>query len=119
MIRLVVLAALAAAPVAAASASGPAPAPARLGVSAKEFRFSLSRTTVRRGPIVIELDNFGEDVHDLRLRRIGGTRTYAIPETASGERAQLDTKLRAGVYQLWCSVADHRARGMYATFRVR
>jgi hypothetical protein len=117
MIRLLALAALVAAPVATASAS--APAPARLGVSAKEFRFSLSRTTVRSGPILIELDNFGEDVHDLRLRRVGATRTYTIPETASGSRAELDTKLRPGVYRLWCSVADHRLRGMRATLRVR
>jgi hypothetical protein len=96
-----------------------AAAPARLGVTAKEFRFSLSRTTLKRGPAVIELDNFGEDVHDLRLRRIGGTRTYGLAVTKPGERRELDVRLRPGVYRLWCSVADHRARGMYARFRVR
>ena len=96
-----------------------AAAPARLGVSAKEFSFSLSRTTLRRGPAVIELDNFGEDVHDLRLRRIGGTRTYGVPVTKPGKRAELDVRLRPGRYRLWCSLADHRARGMYATFRVK
>ena len=86
---------------------------------AKEFRFSLSRTALKRGPAIIELDNFGEDVHDLRLRRIGGTRTYALPETKPDERAELDIRLRPGRYRLWCSVADHRARGMVATFRVK
>ena len=96
-----------------------AAAPARLGVSAKEFSFSLSRTTLRRGPAVIELDNFGEDVHDLRLRRVGGARTYGVPVTKPGKRAELDVRLRAGRYRLWCSLADHRARGMYATFRVK
>ena len=96
-----------------------AAAPARLGVSAKEFSFSLSRTTLRRGPAVIELDNFGEDVHDLRLRRVGGARTYGVPVTRPGKRAELDVRLRAGRYRLWCSLADHRARGMYATFRVK
>ena len=96
-----------------------AAAPARLGVSAKEFSFSLSRATLRRGPAVIELDNFGQDVHDLRLRRIGGTRTYGVPVTKPGKRAELDVRLRPGRYRLWCSLADHRARGMYATFRVK
>jgi hypothetical protein len=96
-----------------------AAAPARLGVSAKEFSFSLSRTTLRHGPAVIELDNFGQDVHDLRLRRIGGTRTYGVPVTKPGKRAELDVRLRPGRYRLWCSLADHRARGMYATFRVK
>src|SRR5437763_17000945 len=96
-----------------------AAAPARLGVTAKEFRFSLSRTALKRGPAIIELDNFGEDVHDLRLRRIGGSRTYSVPETKPGERGELDVRLRPGRYRIWCSIADHRARGMVATFRVK
>jgi hypothetical protein len=96
-----------------------AAAPARLGVTAQEFRFSLSRTTLKRGPAIIELDNFGEDVHDLRLRRVGGARTYGLPETKPSDRRELELRLHRGVYRLWCSVADHRARGMYARFRVR
>ena len=95
------------------------PAPARLGVVAREFRFQLSRPTLKAGPAIVELDNFGEDIHDLRLRRIGGSRTYALPETKPGERAQLDLHLRPGRYRLWCSIADHRQQGMYATFRVK
>jgi hypothetical protein len=106
--------------IALASLLGPgAAAPARWGVTAKEFRFSLSRTAVKRGPAVIELDNFGEDIHDLRLRRIGGTRTYGLPATKPGSRAELDVTLRPGTYRLWCSIADHRRRGMFASFRVR
>ncbi len=96
-----------------------AAAPARLGVTAKEFRFSLSRTALRQGPAIIELANFGEDVHDFRLRRVGGWKTYGVAQTKPGERRELDLRLRPGVYRLWCSVADHRARGMYARFRVR
>ena len=114
MTKLVILGAIAAGMLAPNAA-----APARLGVVAKEFRFSLSRTTLKRGPAVIELDNFGEDVHDLRLRRLGGTRTYAVAETKPGERRELELRLRPGVYRLWCSVADHRARGMAARLRVR
>jgi hypothetical protein len=94
-------------------------APARLGVGAGDFSFTLSRLAVRSGPIVIELQNRGEDAHDLRLRRIGGTRTYRLPETRPGEHAELETRLRPGRFRLWCSVADHRARGMSATLVVR
>jgi hypothetical protein len=110
---------LAAAAVIAAAATPAAAAPARLGVTATEFRFALSRTTLRRGAVLVELGNFGQDVHDLRLRRIGGTRTYGLPETKPGERHELAVRLRPGRYRLWCSVANHRARGMWATFRVR
>ena len=98
MTRLVVVGAAVAGLLAPAAAP-----PARLGVTAKEFRFSLSRTALKRGPAVIELDNFGEDVHDLRLRRIGGTRTYGLPATRPGGRTELDVTLRPGIYRLWCS----------------
>jgi hypothetical protein len=96
-----------------------ADAPARVGVSATEFRFSLSRTSLKRGAAIIELDNFGQDVHDLRLRRVGGTRTYALPETKPGERSELGLRLAPGRYRLWCATGDHSARGMRAAFRVR
>ena len=95
-----------------------AAAPARLGVVAREFRFQLSRPSVKAGAVIVELDNFGQDVHDLRLRRVGGTRTYALGETGPHGRAQLQVRLRPGLYRLWCSVADHRARGMQALLRV-
>ncbi len=102
-----------------AFAGAPAQAPGRLGVTAKEFHLLLSRQTVKAGHVVIELVNRGQDVHDLRLRRIGGTQTYALPTTSAGTRATLEARLRSGRYRLWCSIADHRARGMSAVLRVR
>ena len=93
--------------------------PARLGVSAKEFRLVLSRPSVKAGPVEIELQNVGEDPHDLRLRRIGGTRTYGVRVTKPGGRSIAEFRLRPGRYRLWCSVAGHRAVGMQAVLRVR
>ena len=93
--------------------------PARLGVSAKEFHLVLSRPSVKAGHVEIELQNDGEDVHDLRLHRIGGTRTYRIPGTKPGRRTTLEMALLPGRYRLWCSVSDHRALGMQAILRVR
>ena len=94
-------------------------APARLGVTAKEYRLVLSRATIKPGPAIVELDNLGEDVHDLQLQRVGGTRVYSIGVTNPGGRAELEASLRPGAYRLWCSIADHRARGMRATLRVK
>jgi uncharacterized cupredoxin-like copper-binding protein len=95
------------------------PPPARLGVSAKEFHLVLSRPSVKAGRVEIELQNDGEDVHDLRLRRIGGTRTYSVRGTRPGRRATIEISLLPGRYRLWCSIADHRALGMQAVLRVR
>ena len=107
------------APFLAALLVAAAPAPARLQVSADEFSFALSRAAVKKGPAIVELVNFGEDPHDLRLRRIGGTRTLRLRAVAPGRRGELEATLAPGKWQLWCSIADHRKRGMQATLVVR
>ena len=94
------------------------PAPARVQVVAKEFSFSLSRQHVRAGTAVIELANFGEDPHDLRLQRAGSRHVAGIGIVAPGQRKDLSLKLVPGRYSVWCSVADHRQRGMRATLVV-
>ena len=94
------------------------PPPARVQASADEFSLAVSRSSIRSGPAIIELVNYGEDDHDLALRRVGGTRTYRIGIVHPGTTGQLETRLRAGRFVLWCTLADHRARGMRATLRV-
>jgi len=101
------------------AAASPTKIPARAQVSASEFRLAMSRPAIRRGPAIIELVNYGEDDHDLALRRIGGTRTYRIAVVHPGTTGELDARLRAGRYAVWCTLADHQARGMRATLLVR
>jgi hypothetical protein len=93
--------------------------PARVQVGADEFGYALSRATIPAGPAIVQLANFGEDEHDLRLRRAGGTRTYAIRKIRPGKTAELEARFLPGRFTLWCSLADHRARGMTATLVVR
>ena len=93
---------------------------ARVQVAADEFSLVLSRQRVRPGPALIELVNFGEDSHDLYLRRLArGAKTFRIRAVRPGARAELELVLRPGRYRLWCSVADHHAHGMEATLVVR
>ncbi len=93
--------------------------PSRLQVSAREFNFALSKQSIRPGRTILELVNYGEDSHDLRLRRIGGKRVYRLAETKPGNRSELDFRVAPGRYRLWCSIADHRQRGMSAVLTVR
>jgi plastocyanin len=116
------IAALFAVTVAAAAAAAPllgASPPTRVQVTALEFEYRLSRLSVRPGPALIELVNYGEDEHDLVLRRVGGSRSFRVRNILPGSRATLAVRLRPGIYRLWCSVGDHRNRGMRATLRVR
>ena len=117
MRRLVVLvAALALAGAMPAHAAAPL---ARVQVVAEEFNYRLSRVRIPAGPARIELANFGEDEHDLRLRRIGGKRVYHLPSVLPGQRQTLNARLVPGLYRLKCTLGDHAARGMRAELRVR
>ena len=118
--RLIAAAGAAAMAVLVVSApTGAAPAsPARLQVSATEFRFALSRLQIKPGRAIIELVNMGEDDHDLRLRRLGGTRVWRLRRTDPGDRSQLRASFGTGTFRLWCSLGRHRQLGMRTTLRV-
>jgi hypothetical protein len=87
-------------------------------VVAQEFRYALSRQTIRSGWAVIELRNAGEDAHDLLMRRVGGKRVYVWPVAASGTLVVREFRLLPGTYRLYCGVGNHRALGMQATLVV-
>ena len=112
MIRLVATTVLAA-------ALSSHPTPARLGVQAEEFHLVLSRPSVKAGVVEIELQNTGEDPHDLRVRKVGGHHTFTIPVTKPGTRKTIAIHVKPGRYRLWCSLPDHRALGMQTVLRVR
>lgn len=117
--RLLAVGALVAVLTAASAAAAP-PQPARLQVTADEFTLALSRSAVRAGPAIVGLVNFGEDDHDLALRRRApGARTWKVRTVEPGDFRERQLRLAAGRYQLWCTIADHRALGMQATLRVR
>ena len=53
-------------------------------VVAREFSYSLSRTRLKAGTAVIELANFGQDAHDLRVQRIGARHIAGTPVVEPG-----------------------------------
>ena len=95
-----------------------APAPARIGANAFEFYFILSATTLRAGDTIAELNNRGEDPHDLHISRLDGSGEVSIPETLPSTYARVRFNTEAGTYRLWCSLPFHAERGMDATFEV-
>lgn len=110
------VAALAALTLPAAAATPP---PARVQVAAQEFSFTLSRLRIQTGPAIVELANFGEDPHDLYLRRTAeGAPTLRIRIVGPGKQGYLRARLAPGRFRLWCSLADHAERGMRATLLV-
>ncbi|MGE5409249.1 MAG: hypothetical protein ACM3NV_11635 [Syntrophothermus sp.] len=107
-------------PPAAAPEPEPEPVANRLGVRAVEYYFVLSRPRVSAGEVTIELDNRGEDGHDLRLQRQGGGEepVLEIAETQSLQHTTASFDLPAGTYELWCGLPGHREKGMETTLVV-
>jgi hypothetical protein len=92
---------------------------ARLSVRAFEWGLTLSRPTIPAGEVIVELNNRGEDPHNLNLQRNGGGEpTLEIPKTESLERRTARFTLPAGTYRLWCSLPAHDELGMNATLGV-
>lgn len=97
----------------------PEPEANRLAVKSAEYYYVLSRPSVRPGEVTIELNNRGEDSHNLNLRAEGGEGPPdVIPETDSLQRNVATLDLPAGQYRLWCSLPEHEERGMYTTLVV-
>jgi hypothetical protein len=100
------------------------PDPGRVLVRGEEFDLTLSKQKVRPGRVIVQFVNDGEDPHDLRVQRLvgglPGDDEFGTGYLGPAEVENLDSWLKKGsTYLLWCSIQDHRARGMEATLRTR
>ncbi len=90
-----------------------------LGVKAAEWSYILSRPEVDAGEVIVELNNQGEDNHNLKLQREGsGEPPLAVPEAAPEEHTSAHFTLSPGTYRLYCSLFEHDEKGMHATLVV-
>jgi plastocyanin len=125
--RAAALLAVAAALVAGTGVAGakPQPAPARVQVRGLEFDLLLSKAKLRPGRAIVQFLNAGEDAHNLRLQRVDAFGApagaeFGVGEVQPGAYENIDAHLRKrSTYVLWCSLQDHRARGMEAFLRTR
>lgn len=91
----------------------------RLAVKSLEYYFVLSRAKVRAGALTVELNNQGEDPHNLNLQREGESgEPLQIAETDSLQRNVATFDLTPGTYRLWCSLPEHEEKGMHTTLTV-
>lgn len=95
------------------------PAPARLLVTAREYSLTLSRPQLPAGDAIVQLDNRGQDPHDLAIRQGDGPASALIGETPSLQVATAPrATLAAGTYTLFCDLPGHATLGMVATLTV-
>jgi plastocyanin len=90
-----------------------------LGVKAVEYSYTLSRPEVGAGEVIVELNNQGEDPHNLVLEHEGSADpSLEIPATPTVSQASARFVLSPGTYRLYCSLYKHEAKGMQATLLV-
>jgi uncharacterized cupredoxin-like copper-binding protein len=85
-----------------------------ISVSGKEFSFTLSKKSGRRGMFIFKFKNVGAVAHDFK---IVGKKT---PLLQPGTSAKLTVKItKPGRYRYLCTVPGHAAAGMKGTFVVK
>jgi uncharacterized cupredoxin-like copper-binding protein len=98
-------------PTGGAATSPAAPsAGTRVEVVENEFSIELSRSDFSPGTYTFVVSNQGKADHDLAIMGPGvDGQTEILASSATGE---LTVTLQPGTYELWCTVGNHRARGM-------
>jgi nitrite reductase (NO-forming) len=81
-------------------------------VTAKEFKFTLSKRTVPKGIVTFKVTNKGALPHDFK---ISGKKT---PMIKPGKSATLKVTLTKGAKPYICTVPGHAAAGMKGSLRV-
>lgn len=88
-------------------------------VSAVEYSFSLSRTSVPAGKVVLEFVNDGQDEHNLNVAAPEeGPLVAGFATMPAKAVADLQLEMRPGSYTLFCSLPTHESKGMKATLTV-
>jgi plastocyanin len=88
-----------------------------VGVSEREWSVSLGRLKAPHGRITFYVTNFGQDDHNITIRK-HGTSYGSSGRIASGGHATITVRLRPGIYNVFCRIPGHRQLGMAARLTV-
>jgi uncharacterized cupredoxin-like copper-binding protein len=93
-------------------------------IYAQEWSLWPSRGSVPAGTVYVELWNRGQDMHDTQIRRVNargqmvGRVLWKVKVTLPGKISQATWHLKAGKYELFCSMPGHLKLGMHARLTV-
>jgi uncharacterized cupredoxin-like copper-binding protein len=99
-------------------------APVHLMIDVQEWSMWPSRASVPAGTVLVELWNRGQDMHDAWIRRVDaagqmvGPVVGRVSVTRPGQISQTTWHLKAGHYELFCSMPGHIDLGMHAKLTV-
>ncbi len=100
------------------SGSTPPPSLPEVQVSAVEYHYTLSRSSVPAGRVIIEFVDNGQDEHNLNAEGEGGALAATFATEVPKAVTRKTVELHPGSYTLFCSLPEHEAKGMKATLTV-
>lgn len=88
-----------------------------VNVTASDFKFKLSKTSVPKGSVVtFKVVNKGKAPHDFDFKTLGKGTAFLAP----GKSASLKvTFKKTGSFKFLCTVPGHAKLGMVGTFAIR
>jgi plastocyanin len=98
--------------------TGEPPSVPHVQVSAVEYAFTLSRTTVPAGKVIFQFVNNGQDEHNLQIEQPEGPLVGSFADTPAKGIGDLQLEMQPGRYKLLCSLPTHEQEGMKATLTV-
>ncbi len=98
--------------------TGTPPSVPHVQVVAVEYHYTLSRTTVPEGKVVLQFVNNGQDEHNLNVLSGEGELESSFPKTVSHGVRETTLNMHKGNFTLFCSLPEHEAKGMKATLTV-
>ncbi len=114
------------------SGSSPAPTPEpeanALSVTAndqtKPYEYVPSHQTVKAGKLTVQLNDVGEDAHNMDMVRVGptgepeGPIIAAVSAESKGHSKPKTVEVQPGTYKMWCTLPEHAELGMQTTITV-
>jgi uncharacterized cupredoxin-like copper-binding protein len=101
-----------ASPTAAAPAATSATKAIKITATLTEFKIKLSQTKLKPGLYTFDAVNAGHTVHALEIDGPGVEDKATKGQLKPGQSALLTVTLKAGKYDMYCPVGDHKELGM-------
>ena len=100
----------------AAAASG---AGGSVNLSATDFKFTPSDTTVKSGEVTFNEQNNGQTTHSLEIENVNGQDKELEGSVQPGQSGTLKVNLPPGKYEFYCPIDNHKQMGMTGEITVK
>jgi len=89
---------------------------ARLAISETEFKIQLPATKMAPATVDVQVTNKGKTIHNLVIKGPGVSKS--TKDLNPGGQDSIQVQLKAGTYELYCSIPGHKELGMDAKLQV-